>query len=65
MASNSNRKSVKLLHGIVVKGATEPKGSDQTFGAIGDVVDLDIWTAQHLISCGHASEVEPKSASKR
>ncbi len=62
MASNPNKIRVKLKHGIVVSGATEPKGDDQTYGKPGDLVDLDIWTGRHLINCDMAEEVTAKKA---
>ncbi len=62
MASNPTKLRVKLKHGIIVQGATEPKGTDQTYGKIGDVVDLDIWTARYLINCDHAEEVTSKKS---
>ncbi len=64
MANNPTKLRVKLKHGIIVQGATEPKGTDQTYGKIGDVVDLDIWTGRHLINCDMAEEVQNKSGSK-
>lgn len=48
------RMKVKLLSGIILQGATEPRGEDQKYGETGQVVDLDIWTAKHLIVCGKA-----------
>ncbi len=50
MANAANLK-VKLLHDCIVAGASEPRGQDQRIGKVGEIVELDKWTAMHLCNC--------------
>jgi hypothetical protein len=47
--ANPNTLKIKLNRGIVVAGATEPRG-EPTYGKPGEVVELDTWTARYLCS---------------
>jgi hypothetical protein len=45
--ANQNRLKVKLFRGVVVQGATEPRG-EPTYGKPGEIHEFDRWEALHL-----------------
>jgi hypothetical protein len=38
---------IKLNRGVVVRGATEPRG-EPTYGKAGEIHEFDEWTGRHL-----------------
>ena len=41
---------VRLLHGAIVQGASEPRGT-AVYGKSGEVHELPRWEAMHLVQC--------------
>jgi len=48
MAAHTQK--IRLLHDTIVAPASEPRGV-ATYGKVGDIVELDRWTALHLCQC--------------